>query len=332
MERVLFGLLLAFGVAFMLSPIVLRVATRLKAGQVILHYVSEHKEKEGTPTMGGVIFIFGSVVASFLLFRHAYILGVVAGLVMIGYGAIGFLDDYIKIVLKRNLGLRAYQKLIAQVSIAFAIAIFAYTSEFIGSTVYIPFVWTSIDLGLVYIPLVVIVYLAITNGVNLTDGLDGLAGNVSFVYFLAFSIIIYLNARLNVDALKTAELMNLSLFSATMAGGVLAFLVLNSYKAKIFMGDTGSLALGSAVGSVAVFSGQVLLVPVIGVMFVASCVSVILQVIYFKRTKGKRIFLMAPLHHHYQMKGKHEAKIVMGYFVITLLVAVTVIIFTIRGL
>jgi phospho-N-acetylmuramoyl-pentapeptide-transferase len=329
MEKILLAVLLAIIAGIIIAPLVIHLSAKFKASQTILHYVKEHEGKSGTPTMGGFIFIIPAALISVFFFKGDSIVACVAISVMLGYCVIGFLDDFIKIFFKRNLGLKAYQKIISQLAVAAVIAFFCFYSEHIGSEIMVPFTSKTLDLGVLYIPFIIIVFIAITNGVNLTDGLDGLSSSVSFVYFLAFAIIIYLQASNSRMPEQQDELMNLAVFSASLAGGCLAFLVFNSFKAKIFMGDTGSMALGGAVGAVAVFSGQALLIPIIGIMFMASCISVIMQVLYYKKTK-KRIFLMAPLHHHFQMKGNHEAKIVTNYFIITFAAALIVLIFLIK--
>ena len=306
-----------------IAPIVLKITRKLKFGQTILHYVENHSIKQGTPTMGGLIFIIATILVSLAFMNNNHSIGFVTLAVFFAFGVLGFLDDYIKIKFKRNLGLRPYQKIIGQVAISLIVALFVYFNPMIGSKIYLPFSNIQLDLGAGIIPFIMVVFIATTNSVNLTDGLDGLAGGVSFAYLIGFGVIsfIYLNAlTAGLDNAIINEQTNLLIINCSAAGAILAFLVFNSHPASIFMGDTGSLALGALIACLACFNGQSLLIPILGLMFVLSTVSVILQVLYFKKTK-KRIFLMAPLHHHFEKKGKYETKIVSIYIIITLMLS-----------
>ena len=296
-----------------ISPVVLLFCRRLKASQSILHYVDKHASKEGTPTMGGIVFVLSLLFASLFLLSYSRFLAWFSIVVTIGYSLLGFLDDFIKVHYHHNEGLKPYQKIVGQVGIAIIVAVYLYLT---GRTSISFFAW-EFDLGFWIIPLVVLVLIATTNSVNLTDGLDGLAGGVSFVYILIFGIIL--------AYFGTFEMSNLAMLCFGLCGGILGFLMFNAYPAKIFMGDTGSLALGGFVSAVAVFSGLELLLPLMGIMFVLSAVSDIIQVLHYKRTK-KRVFLMAPLHHHFEKKGVHENKIVVVYIVITTAVSLAVLI------
>ena len=249
---------------------------------------------------------------------------------MFAFGLIGFLDDFLKIKHKKNLGLRPYQKIIGQALISIIIAVFVYLSPLIPNEIRLPFSQKWINLSWGIIPFVVFVFLATTNAVNLTDGLDGLAGGVSCVYLMGFFTILQLSIFKTTNQAFALELENLSLLCAISIGSLFAYLCFNSFPAKIFMGDTGSLALGALITCLAIFSGLELFIVFIGVMFVASTVSVILQVVYFKLTKGKRIFLMAPLHHHFEKKGVNETKIVTIYFIITAVVCVLTVLLEIK--
>lgn len=322
MKIYLLAFLVAFAVGVLISPIVIKVTKRLKFGQNILSYVDNHKSKQGTPTMGGVIFLL-AIVLSFVIFaRDNSRLGYVALSVTVAYGLIGFLDDFLKIKHKQNLGLRAYQKVIGQVLIAIILAIFVYKSNLVGTSIAVPFTSVKITLGWWIIPFVILVFLATTNSVNLTDGLDGLAGGVSTVYLVGFFSILQILLLKIADPIIKAEGQNLLLLNSCALGGLFAYLCFNCFPAKIFMGDTGSLALGGLIASLAVLSGTELFIITMGLMFVLSSVSVILQVVYFKITKGKRIFLMAPLHHHFERKGVNENKIVSIYIIITVVLVV----------
>jgi len=326
MQKFLLCFLFSFLFGLFISPIIIKIAKKLKAKQTILHYVEAHKQKNGTPTLGGLIFIF-SATSVFLCFQSgANSLSVVALLTFLAFGLLGFLDDFIKIKTHKNLGLRAYQKIIGQVGISIFVAIFVYKN--IGTSLYLPFGMNEIDIGFFIIPLVVFVIIATTNSANLTDGLDGLLGGVSFVALIAVFIILLLtknyeiNLGANLEYLQ--EMNNLSLLTLSLAGGVLAFLCFNSYPAKIFMGDTGSLSLGGAICTITTFCGQMLTIVFICITFVVSSLSVIVQVLHYKRTK-KRIFLMAPLHHHFEKKGVNETKIVAIYIIITIIASAVAI-------
>lgn len=329
MTAFIYVFLCAFAVGVIIAPPVIYLIKKLKARQTILTYVSQHKDKEGIPTMGGIIFLVPAIIFYFVFAKGQNRLSFVALAVTLAYGLIGGLDDAIKVIFKRNLGLKAYQKIISQLVIAVLATVFAYKNGYVGSQVFIPILKRYVEFGWFYIPFTVIAYIATTNCVNLTDGLDGLAGSTVVLYLsVAFVVIvgIYLES---VDAGKTLyeqETYNLLVFISALVGGITAFLVFNSHKAKIFMGDTGSLALGGAVASVAVFIKNPLIIATIGIMFVMSGISVIIQVISFKLRK-KRVFLMAPLHHHLEMKGLNESKIVSLYSVITVVTgAVTLLI------
>lgn len=329
MTAFIYVFLCSFAVGVIIAPPVIYLIKKLKARQTILTYVSQHKDKEGIPTMGGIIFLVPAVIFYFVFARGQNRLSFVALAVTLAYGLIGGLDDAIKVIFKRNLGLKAYQKIISQLVIAVLATVFAYKNGYVGSQIYIPIIKQYVETGWFYIPFTIIAYIATTNCVNLTDGLDGLAGSTVVLYLSVVFVIIAGIYLESVDAGKTLyeqETYNLLVFITALAGGIAAFLVFNSHKAKIFMGDTGSLALGGAVASVAVFIKNPLIIATIGIMFVMSGISVIIQVISFKLRK-KRVFLMAPLHHHLEMKGLNESKIVSLYSVITVVAgAVTLLI------
>jgi len=322
MQKTLVLFLIAFFAAAVLAPIVLKVLRRLRAGQTILHYVDFHKSKSGTATMGGFIFILPLVaIVPFILGKDTP-MSLIVVLASLGFAVLGFLDDFIKIRGGRNLGLRAYQKIIGQGGIALLVSIF-YTMTNPEGRIFIPFANIFVDLGLWIAPLVFIGLIATTNSVNLTDGIDGLAGSVTFIYLAFISAIMLIFARLN----QVPEVQTLVQIAAIAGGALLCFLLLNSNKASVFMGDTGSLYLGSLIALLSFFSFMGLFLIILGVMFVVSSASDILQVAYFKWTKrrtgvGKRIFLMAPFHHHLEKKGWAEAKIVALYSIVTILVGV----------
>ncbi len=310
---VVFSLLLSV----ILGLVALPILKRIKAGQPILKYVEEHKHKSGTPTMGGLFFILSAIVIFIVLGGYNGRIALVAMAIGLAFMLVGFLDDFLKIRLKRNEGLKAYQKIIFQVAIAVFAGVFCYYN---GLTVfYVPFTRIAVDLSFWTIPIVALIFVATTNSVNLTDGLDGLAGSVSVAYlvFLAIIIILQITIYEHLYSIKI-EYDNLILLCGCIIGAVLGFLVFNINKAKVFMGDTGSLSLGGFIGAISVFSGNGFFIPVIGIMFVLSSISVIVQVFWFKRT-GKRVFLMAPLHHHFQHKGFSESQITYCYFLVTVL-------------
>lgn len=295
-----------------IAPVILWFCKKLKASQSILHYVDKHASKEGTPTMGGLIFILTMFFSACFLFDYSSFLAWFCMAVTFCYGLLGFLDDFIKVHLHHNEGLRPYQKIVGQVGIAVIVGVFLYLS---GMTT-LRFFSLEFDIGWGVIPLVILVLVATANSVNLTDGLDGLAGGVSFVYILIFGIILAATSYL--------EFQNMAIVCFGLCGGLVGFLMFNCFPAKIFMGDTGSLALGGFIGVVAVLSGLELLIPIMGIMFVLSALSDIIQVLHYKRTK-KRVFLMAPLHHHFEQKGVHENRIVAVYIVITAAVSLAVL-------
>ena len=324
--RLLLSALTAFIVTALMSRPVIAFAKRAKASQTILFYVDKHEGKKGTPTMGGIMFLIGVSVAVLIFGRKK--LGTVSLCVTLGYALIGFLDDFIKVKFKRNLGLKAYQKVVGQLGIAAIVSAFCYTSGAVGIVVRIPFTDIYADFGWAYIPFCAFVFIALSNAVNLTDGLDGLVAASGSVYFAAFGVMIAFSAVALADGGRTflaEEYMSLAVFAFSFFGALVAFFWCNSNPASVFMGDTGSLAVGGAAACVAVFSQNALFAPIVGIMFVVSCISVIVQVLHFKRTK-KRVFLMAPFHHHLEYKGIKESKIVCYYAVITLVAALVALI------
>ncbi len=302
---------------------------KLKYGQTILDIgPSWHKKKQGTPTMGGLMFILGIVISTVVAVIAFSVLhdgfGMVEKFVFTGlamavcYGGIGFIDDYIKVVKKRNLGLTAIQKLIMQFSV---VALYLAVMRLLGDNtdIAVPFVG-MVDLGWFYYIIMGLVIVGITNAVNLTDGIDGLDGSITF--FVAMFMMMIANILGAFDS-------NV-LFAASVAGGCLGFLVWNFHPAKVFMGDTGSLFLGGIVCAMAFAMDMQLIMLLVGLMYLIEMFSVMLQVSYFKLTHGKRIFRMSPIHHHFEMGGWSEMKIVIVFSLITALcgvIATTLVIF-----
>lgn len=284
--------------------------TRLHVGQSIREEGPQgHYAKAGTPTMGGLIIISAVMVAS-LLWAGGNSEVVIAGLIMLAFGAVGFWDDYIKVVLKRSLGLRAREKLALQllIGLIFGWLMVYYLGR--GTEIFIPFSGKSIDLGYLYFPFIVLVFVSTTNGANLTDGLDGLAVGVTFFIVVALGVICVITTHFG-----------LLIFSAALAGACLGFMVFNRHPAQIFMGDTGSMALGGAVAAIAAISKAEIALILIAGIYVIETLSVIIQVISFQAAR-KRVFLMAPLHHHFELLGWSETTVVKRFWMGSMLFAI----------
>ena len=331
MIKTIVGFMLSFGISLILMPIIIKLIRKFSCSQTILKYVEEHKSKQGTPTMGGVVFFITTLLVAVVLINYSTPVAMCLG-VGVAFSLIGFMDDFIKVKLKQNLGLRPYQKIIGQVGISLILALYVYLFSPNKSIIYLPFTFKAIDIGIWVIPLVMLVCIATTNSVNLTDGLDGLAGGVSVVYGAIFITLI---SMFSVFAFNLGEAENfinmykdIQVIIAIFIGSIMAFLVFNTNKASIFMGDVGSLGIGGLFASTACVMGFEFMLAIVGIMFVVSAISVILQVAYFKITKGKRIFKMAPIHHHFQMMGHSETKIGYVYNVITLMIGLSTILLT----
>lgn len=323
MIRVILGFMLSLLVAVAVMPFVIKIADKFKAKQPILHYVESHSVKSGTPTMGGMGILFSALFPFLVLFRGMGASALVCLIVTLGYGLIGFIDDFIKVHLKRNEGLSAKWKLALQFIIAGVVSAYAFFGSETSGQVYIPFVGISVDFSYFALPYYVFIFLAYTNAVNLTDGLDGLAGGVTTVFLVIFAVLLFIISGFA----PSEEQTNILVLIACFVGAIGGFLCYNRYPARIFMGDTGSLAIGGLLASLSVLTGLSLSAAIIGAMYIASALSVLIQVISYKLTK-KRVFLMAPLHHHFEKKGVHENHIVTGYKVVTLLLGVLVILLT----
>ncbi|WP_326908196.1 phospho-N-acetylmuramoyl-pentapeptide-transferase [Sedimentibacter sp. MB31-C6] len=315
-EQIIRVIIVSFLIALFLGPVIIPILRRLKVGQSIREEgPKSHYSKSGTPTMGGVIIILAILISIGTSGYYKQEIFAVMFFIM-GFGLIGFIDDYIKIVLKRNLGLRAYQKILGQIFFAFLLAYYSKNYSINGTELLIPFTNVEIDLGPLYIPFIVFVVLGTVNAVNLTDGLDGLNTGITLIVMAAFSLIANSLSLRYVDPIYHG----ISIISAAVSGACLGFLKHNAHPAKVFMGDTGSLALGGAVSAVAVLTNLVLLIPIIGGIYFAEALSVIIQVLHYKRTH-RRIFKMAPIHHHFEMSGWKETKVVGAFWIITVILA-----------
>ncbi|HPF43301.1 MAG TPA: phospho-N-acetylmuramoyl-pentapeptide-transferase [Syntrophomonadaceae bacterium] len=318
---IIFAFLLAVIMCILPAPIMIPYLTRLKIGQNIRDDGPQrHLLKAGTPTMGGVLIITAVMIATFIMAGRSEE-ALTAVLLMLAFGGIGFWDDYIKVVLKRSLGLRAREKIGLQLVAGLLLSFLLLYYFDRGTTVLIPFTGQELDLGMMYIPFIIIVLIATANSVNLTDGLDGLASGVTIFAAVAFGFIAYTTAHYS-----------LAVFCAALAGACAGFLVFNRYPARVFMGDTGSMALGGALVAVAALTGTEIYLLIIGGIFVIEALSDIIQVISFKATR-KRVFLMAPIHHHFELKGWPETKVVKCFWLMALIFMITgMLIFYFTGL
>ncbi len=311
--RFIIHLLAAFILTFLAGKFVLPLLKRLKARQVEREEgLESHKKKTGTPTMGGIMFLLVfalMTIAEAGIYRAA--IPVIIG--TLGFGAVGFADDYIKVVMKRNLGLRAWQKLLLQLGVSLIVIWSISTFTEVGFDMLIPFsslvtpdgAGIYVNAGIFTVPFLVFVFLGTTNGSNFTDGLDGLLTSVTIVIAIFIGII------------SSALAINITMASAVMTGALFGFLVYNHHPAKVFMGDTGSLALGGFAATSMIMLKMPLFLIFMGVIYFAEVLSVIIQVLYFKATKGKRFFKMAPIHHHFELMGWSEVKVVVVFTLVT---------------
>ncbi|MFS1518278.1 phospho-N-acetylmuramoyl-pentapeptide-transferase [Cytobacillus sp. Hm23] len=309
---VLFSILMAFLISVLLSPVFIPFLRRLKFGQSIRDEgPKSHQKKSGTPTMGGIVILL-SIILTVVIMTSKYTEVTVNTylllFVTLGYGLLGFLDDFIKVVMKRNLGLTSKQKLAGQIIIAVIFYVVLMQNN-ISTTVAIPGFDVSIDLSWAYIILLIFWLVGFSNAVNLTDGLDGLVSGTAAVAFGAFAVLAWNQTQYDI-----------AIFAVAVVGAVLGFLVFNAHPAKVFMGDTGSLALGGALATVAILTKLEIILLIIGGVFVIETLSVIIQVISFKTT-GKRVFKMSPLHHHYELVGWSEWRVVVTFWTVGLLFA-----------
>ena len=304
--NIIFGLIMSFVISIILCPIVIPILKKVKFGQYIREEGPEsHKSKAGTPTMGGVIFLIATAItALFYVGDYPKIIPVL--FLTLGFGIIGFLDDYLKVVLKRSDGLLPWQKFLLQVVLTaiFVFYIVKYTD--ISLTMRIPF-WSGhfLNLGWLAVPVLFFAVIGTVNGVNFTDGLDGLASSVTLIVAVFFTVV-SIGMKSGIEPITGA-----------VVGGLMGFLLFNVYPAKVFMGDTGSLALGGFVAGTAYVMQMPLFILIVGLIYLIEVLSVIIQVTYFKATHGKRIFKMAPIHHHFELCGWSETRVVAVFSVIT---------------
>lgn len=307
------ALALAFFVTVIVAPFFLPVLKQLKFGQSIREDgPKSHLKKSGTPTMGGIMILFSLLITTIII--QGIVLSFTTDVLLLlfvtlGFGLVGFLDDYIKIKWKRNLGLTSKQKLIGQLIIAL---LFFFILERTGFDTYVQIPGTNIgaDIGIFYYLLVIFMLVGSSNAVNLTDGLDGLLAGCGAIAFGAYALLAW-----------HIGMVEVAIFSATIVGALIGFLVFNAHPAKVFMGDTGSLALGGAIAAIAIVTKMELILILIGGIFVIETLSVILQVISFK-TRGKRIFKMSPIHHHFELSGWSEWRVVVTFWIAGLVFAV----------
>lgn len=324
MLRLILALILSVVAMLLISPRVLPILHRLKFGQTIYDLGPEaHKVKQGTPTMGGLV--FAAVTCIVALALHGTWYGKADfGLALVAFSLlsmlIGFVDDYIKVVRKRSLGLVWWQKVIGQVAVGVLFSLYCYLSPDVGSKIIIPFWNIQWDLGFWYVPVMTLVIMFMINSANLQDGLDGLLSSVTTIGSVAWSAIA-LFGTVAVSTLFSADIAgnyeNIAIFGLALAGACIGFLRFNYYPAKVFMGDTGSMFIGGATVGMAMLLRQPLLMVLIAFTMIMSSLSVIIQRMYFKLTHGKRIFKMSPIHHHFELSGMTEPQIVTMYSLVT---------------
>ena len=305
-NETILAVIIAFVISAILCPIVIPFLHKLKFGQQVRDDGPQaHLKKQGTPTMGGLV-ILSSIIITSLLYIRDYPRIIPVLFVTVGFGVIGFLDDYIKIVMKRSEGLKPGQKMAGQVVITGIFAHYIITSGEIGTGMLIPFIGSVMVLPVwLFVPALFFIVLGTDNGVNFTDGLDGLCTSVTILVATFFTIV------------AIVENSGISPITGAVVGSLLGFLLFNVYPARVFMGDTGSLALGGFVASSAFMMQMPLYIAVVGLIYLVEVLSVIIQVTYFKKTHGKRIFKMAPIHHHFELCGWSETRVVAIFSIIT---------------
>jgi len=325
--RMIYASLTAFLICFIFGPWVIRRLSELQIGQYIREDGPEaHHQKAGTPTMGGTLILFSIVLSTLLWCNLTNFYVWIVLMVVVGYGLIGFIDDYLMQIKKRNKGLTVRRKFLLQVGLALTTGILLYISPDFNTRVTIPFFKNlSPDLGAGYVLFAVLVIVGTSNAVNLTDGLDGLAIGTVIIAAVAYMIFAYVAGHVKIaDYLQISHVPGsgeVTVFCGAIAGAGMGFLWFNAYQAQVFMGDVGSLSLGAALGAVAVITKQEILLVIVGGIFVIEALSVIFQVGFFKMTHGRRIFRMAPLHHHFELKGWPEPKVIVRFWIIAIALA-----------
>lgn len=305
-NETILAVIIAFVISAILCPIVIPFLHKLKFGQQVRDDGPQaHLKKQGTPTMGGLV-ILSSIIITSLLYLKDYPKIIPVLFVTAGFGVIGFLDDYIKIVMKRSEGLNPGQKLVGQIIITGIFAYYIITSDEIGTGMIIPFTGKILQMPVwLFVPALFFIVLGTDNGVNFTDGLDGLCTSVTILVATFFTIV------------AIGENSGISPITGAVVGSLLGFLLFNVYPARVFMGDTGSLALGGFVASSAFMMQMPLFIAVVGLIYLVEVLSVIIQVTYFKKSGGKRVFKMAPIHHHFELCGWSETRVVAVFSIIT---------------
>ena len=303
--HVILPVIIAFAVSALLGPVVIPFLRRLKVGQTERKELESHQKKMGTPTMGGLM-IIASIIVTSLIYVKDYPKIVPILFMTVGFGVIGFLDDYLKVVLKRSDGLLPWQKMALQIVVTAVFAFYLVNYSNVSLTMKIPF-WSGhyLNLGWFAVPVLFFAVIGTVNGVNFTDGLDGLASSVTLIVAVFFTVV-SLGMKSGVEPITCA-----------VVGSLMGFLLFNVYPAKVFMGDTGSLALGGFVAGVAYAMQMPLFIILVGLIYLVEVLSVMLQVSYFKATHGKRIFKMAPIHHHFELCGWSETRVVAVFSVVT---------------
>ncbi len=328
MQRMILALLLSFGGVLTIGPRVIPLLRKLKFGQTIYELgPKSHKTKQGTPTMGGVMMVAIGLIVALVCHPEGFYGAndFMLALCLLSFGTmlIGFLDDYIKVVKKRSLGLTPMQKIIGQVVVSAAFAIYCYLHPMVGSKIMIPFFNVEWDLGIFYVPLMTLLVIFITNSANLQDGIDGILSSVTAIGSIAWGMAALLTAMAlsAVSGMDKDNYLSVAIYAMALTGVCLGFLRYNHHPAQVFMGDTGSMFIGGATVGMAMLLRQPFLLILIAFTMVASSLSVMIQVTYFKLTHGKRIFKMSPLHHHFELSGMNENQIVTMYSLVTLVLS-----------
>ena len=331
----------SLAVTVVVTAMLIPYLRKIKGTQAIYELAPEvHKQKSGTPTMGGIAILCGTAagcVSAMLVLGFSANLLFILGITLV-FGGVGMLDDLKKITKRRNLGLRARHKLMLQIVLALACAFYFILVADMGTYIILPFVWKAVNIGPWMYAYITFIVVAMVNAVNLTDGLDGLASGVSFVVTIFFPIFVLLGFALSLVRSGELVIENISrdmtdaMIFPAIAGACIGFLFFNRHPAKIFMGDTGSLAIGGGLSAGAIFAHMELLLPIVGLIFVLEALSVVIQVGSYKLRNGKRVFKMAPLHHHFELSGWHERKVVTVFVTVSFaLCAVCAVVLIMQG-